>query len=213
MSRLDELFKQISGGADHTGGQVTHLVVGLGNPGREYEKTRHNMGYMALDRIARECGATVNRARFHALTGEAVIGGCRVLLMKPETFMNLSGEAVGEAARFYRIPPESIYILCDDISFPVGRLRFRKSGSAGGHNGLKSIISCLGSDAFPRIKLGVGQKPTPEYDLADWVLSRMPENDLKVADGVFSAVYAALPHLFSGETDAALAILSKPFSS
>lgn len=208
MNRLDELFKQISGGAPEKT-SVTHLVVGLGNPGKEYEKTRHNMGFMALDTMAAKYGASVTRLRFHALTGDACVEGTRVLFMKPETFMNLSGEAVAEAASFYKISPENILVFCDDISFPVGRFRLRKNGSAGGHNGLKSIIASLGSDAFPRVKLGVGQKPTPEYDLADWVLSKLPTAELPTAARVFDAVSEALPLLLKKEYEKAQTLFSK----
>ena len=208
MSNIDELFKQISGGTPGRA-SVTHLVVGLGNPGKEYEKTRHNMGFMSLDRIAAKYGASVTRLRFRALTGEAEVGGMRVLLMKPETYMNLSGEAVAEAASFYRIAPENILVLCDDISFPVGRLRLRQSGSAGGHNGLKSIIQMLGSDAFVRIRLGVGQKPSPDYDLADWVLSRLPLSEMPHAERVFDSVAEALPLLLRKEYEKAQTLFSK----
>ncbi len=209
MNRLDDLFRSISASPAVGGGKPTHIIVGLGNPGQEYKNTRHNMGYMAIDRIAAGLSVSIDRYRFRSLTAEATIGDTRVLLMKPETFMNLSGEAVAEAARFYKIPPESIYVLCDDISFPVGRLRYRAKGSAGGHNGLKSIIACLGSDAFPRLKLGVGQKPTPDYDLAAWVLSRIPKSEEEAAHRVFDAVYAALPLFLRGESERAVTLLSK----
>ena len=147
------------------------LIAGLGNPGPEYEKTRHNTGFMSLDLLAARLQVKVSKERFKALTAQADFDGQRLLLMKPLTFMNASGIAIEAAAHFYKIPPERVLVLFDDISLPVGRLRIRKNGSAGGHNGLKSIISCLGSDQFPRVKIGVGAKPHPDYDLADWVLS------------------------------------------
>ena len=147
------------------------LVVGLGNPGGEYQNTRHNAGFMAVDRIADALGVRITKIKYKALCATANYRGQKLLLLKPETFMNASGLAVEAAAHFYKIPPERVLVLFDDISLPVGRFRIRKNGSAGGHNGLKSIISCLGSDQFPRVKIGVGAKPHPDYDLADWVLS------------------------------------------
>ena len=147
------------------------LIAGLGNPGPEYEKTRHNTGFMSLDLLAARLQVKVSKERFKALTAQADFDGQRLLLMKPLTFMNASGIAIEAAAHFYKIPPERVLVLFDDISLPVGKIRVRKNGSAGGHNGLKSIISCLGSDQFPRVKIGVGAKPHPDYDLADWVLS------------------------------------------
>ena len=147
------------------------LIAGLGNPGAEYEKTRHNTGFMTLDLLAARLQVKVSKERFKALTAQADFDGQRLFLMKPLTYMNASGIAIEAAAHFYKIPPERVLVLFDDISLPVGKLRIRKNGSAGGHNGLKSIISCLGSDQFPRVKIGVGAKPHPDYDLADWVLS------------------------------------------
>lgn len=147
------------------------MIVGLGNPGRQYERTRHNTGFRAVDCLAERLNIRLDKAKFSALLGQGTWNGCRVILLKPQTFMNLSGQAVSEAARFYKIPPERIVVLFDDISLDVGRLRVRANGSAGGHNGIKSIISLLGSQDFPRVKIGVGAKPHPDYDLADWVLS------------------------------------------
>ena len=153
------------------------LIAGLGNPGPEYEKTRHNTGFMSLDLLAARLQVKVSKERFKALTAQADFDGQRLLLMKPLTFMNASGIAIEAAAHFYKIPPERVLVLFDDISLPVGKLRIRKNGSAGGHNGLKSIISCLGSDQFPRVKIGVGAKPHPDYDLADWVLSTVSKTE------------------------------------
>lgn len=158
-------------------GPVSFIIAGLGNPGQKYEHTRHNAGFMAADALADKTGVKISRLRFQALCGEAMIGSTRALLMKPTTFMNNSGEAIAQAARFYKIPPEHILIFSDDISLEPGRLRVRAKGSAGGHNGLKSIISLLGSESFPRIKIGVGQKPDTDYDLADWVLGRLGERE------------------------------------
>lgn len=160
-------------------GSVSWLIVFLGNPGPKYECTRHNAGFMAGDALAKKLGVSINKLRFRALTAAAEINGEKVLLMKPQTFMNLSGEAVGQAARFYKIPPERVLVVSDEISLPLGKLRVRPKGSAGGHNGLKSIIASLGSDAFPRIRIGVGAPPHPDYDMADWVLSVFRNQDLE----------------------------------
>ena len=160
-------------------GPVSWLIVFLDNPGPKYECTRHNAGFMTADAMAKKLGVSINKLRFKALTASADIGGEKVLLMKPQTFMNLSGEAVGEAARFYKVPPEHVIVVSDEVSLPLGKLRVRPKGSAGGHNGLKSIIAHLGSDAFPRIRLGVGAPPHPDYDMADWVLSVFRNQDLE----------------------------------
>ena len=153
------------------------LIVCLGNPGPRYEGTRHNAGFMVCDALAKKLKVTVNRARFRALTAAAEIGGENVLLMKPQTFMNLSGEAAAQAAKFYKIPPERVLVVSDETALPIGRLRVRSKGSAGGHNGLKSLIACLGSEQFPRIRLGVGAPPHEDYDMADWVLSAFKNQD------------------------------------
>ena len=158
-------------------GGVRWLVVCLGNPGPRYEGTRHNAGFMTADALAKKLNISVNRARFRALTGKGEIAGESVLVMKPQTYMNLSGEAAAEAARFYKIPPERVIVVSDETALPVGKLRVRGKGSAGGHNGLKSIIACLGSDQFPRIRLGVGAPPHEDYDMADWVLSAFKNQD------------------------------------
>ncbi len=158
-------------------GPIEWLIVGLGNPGDKYAATRHNAGFRALDSYCARTGQKIDRLKFKALTGEGTLGGARVLFLKPQTFMNLSGEAVREAADFYKIPPARVLVLFDDISLDVGRVRVRGKGSAGGQNGVKSIIYQLGSDAFPRVKIGVGAKPHPAYDLADWVLSRMTDDE------------------------------------
>ncbi|MCQ2385358.1 MAG: aminoacyl-tRNA hydrolase [Clostridia bacterium] len=177
MADIFELFRQIRSPEAEAEGPVSFIVAGLGNPGKEYDGTRHNVGFYALDVFAAALGVPVNRARFKALVGEGTVGDKKVLLMKPETYMNLSGEALGEAAAFYKIPPERVLVICDDINLAPGLLRIRHKGSAGGHNGLKSIIASLGSDGFPRFRIGVGQKPSPEYDLANWVLGRFGKED------------------------------------
>ncbi len=161
---------------------IEWLVVGLGNPGKQYEATRHNVGFRTLDLVAKAAGVKVSRAKFQALTGSCDLGGCKVLLLKPQTFMNSSGVAVQQAANWYQLPPERVLVLFDDVDLDVGRVRVRRNGSAGGHNGVKSIIACLGSQNFPRIKIGVGAKPHPDYDLADWVLSRFSAREQKLLD-------------------------------
>ena len=158
-------------------GGASWLIVFLGNPGPRYEMTRHNAGFMAADAMAKEKNVNINKARFKALTATCDIGGESVLLMKPQTFMNLSGDAVVQAAKFYKIPPERVIVVSDEISLPIGKLRIRTKGSAGGHNGLKDIIAKLGTDAFPRIRIGVGAPPHPDYDMADWVLSSFKNQD------------------------------------
>ena len=161
------MFFKSSSGCDY-------IIVGLGNPGSKYWNTRHNVGYAALDALSEKLRVKVDRVKFQGLMCQTNYEGRKLLLLKPTTYMNLSGQSVAAAAKFYKVPPEHIIVLSDDISLDPGRLRIRKNGSAGGHNGLKSIISSLGSQEFPRIKIGVGAKPHPEYDLADWVLSTFP---------------------------------------
>lgn len=156
-------------------GAYDYIIAGLGNPGAKYEMTRHNAGFLAIDMLAMKQNKEIKRLKFHALTCDAEIEGKKCLLMKPQTFMNNSGEAIGEAAKFYKIPPQNIIVLSDDISLDVGKIRIRRKGSAGGHNGLKSIIAHLGSEDFPRVKIGVGKKLNAYMDLADWVLGRFPK--------------------------------------
>lgn len=169
-------------GKNRSSGGVEWLLVCLGNPGDPYENTRHNVGFQVADEIAARKDVPVQRLKFRALTNTVELGGAKVLLMKPVTYMNLSGEAVRPAADFYKIPPERVLVISDDVSLPVGRLRIRKNGSAGGHNGLKNIILQLGGDGFPRVKVGVGGKPHPDYDMADWVLSKFTGEDAKAMD-------------------------------
>ena len=190
-------------------GNLTHLVVGLGNPGDKYTFTRHNTGFLALDFIAEKCGVKVDRVRFKSLCADTRIGEHRVLLMKPQTFMNLSGEAVRDAADFYKIPPENIIVLFDDINFDVGAMRIRRSGSDGGHNGIKSIIYQLNSDAFPRVKIGVGKKPSPDYDLADYVLGTYSDADKKTLFSAFSRVYDGVELILSGQMDKAMNLYNR----
>lgn len=186
-------------------GPVEWLVVGLGNPGEKYTWTRHNMGFLVIDELADRLDIPVKRLKFKALTNTALLGGRSVLLMKPTTYMNLSGEAVGQAARFYKIPPERILVISDDVSLPQGKLRVRRSGSAGGHNGLKNIISHLGTDQFPRIKVGVGQKPHPDSDMVDWVLGTFTGQDRKTMEEAISRAADAVAVLLERGVDQAMA--------
>ena len=176
MYDLFEKLKSLSAKPTVTG-TPEYLVVGLGNPEPKYDTTRHNAGFMAAEAMAREKNININKLRFKALTAQCSIGDRQVLLMKPQTFMNLSGEAVRQAAAFYKIAPEHIIVVSDEISLPIGKLRIRTKGSAGGHNGLKNIIAQLGTQDFPRIRIGVGAPPHPDYDMADWVLSTFKNQD------------------------------------
>lgn len=204
MADIFELFKRIGSKSPEKQAPVSAIVVGLGNPGSEYAKTRHNAGFMAIDAIARAASVSIDRARFSSLVGEGVVGSTRVLFMKPETYMNASGDAVAAAAAFYKIPPERVIVLCDDISFAPGRIRIRRRGSAGGHNGLKSIIAHLGSEDFPRIKIGVGEKPSAEYPLVDWVLGKFPETDMAALTERLDDICDAVSLILSGDTDTAM---------
>lgn len=180
------------------------MVVGLGNLGAQYEKTRHNAGFLALDRLAHKVNASGEKLRHKGLCTQVTFAGQKLLLLKPQTFMNASGLSVKQAADYYKIPPQNIIVLFDDISLPVGRLRVRPSGSAGGHNGIKSIISALGTDQFPRVKIGVGAKPHPDYDLADWVLSVIPNAEQPAfSSALDAAAEAALRIIESGTEKAA----------
>ena len=204
MADIFELFKMIAKQSDDPlRTPVTHLVVGLGNPGKKYARTRHNAGYMAMDFIAEKYSLPEFRSKFHSSCAESTLAGHRVLFMKPETFMNASGEAVREAAAFYKIPPENIRVISDDINLEPGALRIRQSGSDGGQKGLRSIIEHMGTDKFPRLRVGVGAKPSPDYDLADWVLGEIPKAHQEALFDAFSRVADALPLVLDGRiTDA-----------
>ncbi len=183
---------------------ISWIVVGLGNPGSKYQNTRHNIGFITADYIAEEKRVKLNKVKFRASYNILTIGGEKCLLMKPNTFMNLSGDAVKEAASFYKIPADHIIVIFDDCSLPCGKLRIRQSGSAGGHNGIKSIISQLGTDKFPRIKIGVGEKPHPDYDMADWVLSTFSEQDKKLLKPAVEDAAKALEVFISEGPDRAM---------
>ena len=190
------MFFKRSGGA-------SWLIVFLGNPGKEYENTRHNAGFLAADAMEKRLGTKINKAKFSSLTALVRAGNEGVLLLKPQTYMNLSGRAVGEAVRFYKIPPERVIVISDETALPLGRVRVRRSGSAGGHNGLKDIIAALGTEDFPRIRLGVGGKPHEDYDMRDWVLSRFAGKDAEtIADAAARAAEAALCYIEKGPDEA-----------
>lgn len=185
-------------------GGVDYLIVGLGNPGSEYEATRHNAGFIVVDMLAENLGCGLTKLKFKSLYGTADIGGKKCLILKPQTFMNNSGEAVRDAAAFYKIPAENIIVVSDDISLDVGRLRIRRKGSDGGHNGLKSIIYLLNNDNFARIKVGVGKKPHPDYDLAAWVLSRFKNDEVDDLKKAAENACDAIKLMVEGKTDMAM---------
>lgn len=186
------------------GSSYDFIIAGLGNPGSKYEMTRHNAGFLALDLLAIEEGFNIKKLKHHSLVADVKINGKKCLVMKPQTMMNNSGEAIGEAARFYKIPAENIIIVFDDVSLDVGNMRIRRKGSAGGHNGIKSIIAHLSSENFPRVKIGVGKKPTAEYDLADWVLGRFPREQEKALKSALENAVNAVKLIVDGKTDEAM---------
>ena len=202
MSDIWSLFDKIKK-TEKVSGPPEYIIVGLGNPGKEYDITRHNTGFMALDLIAEKTGAKIDRLKFKALTATAEIGGHMTLLMEPQTYMNLSGEAVFAAMDFYKIPLNKVIVVFDDTTLDVGKMRIRKKGSAGGHNGLKSIIGCCGGDDFPRVKIGIGKKPEG-WDLADWVLGKYSEEDLKTLKGMYENAFDAAKLIMDGKTDDAM---------
>lgn len=183
---------------------IDYIIVGLGNPGKEYENTRHNAGFIAIDAIAEYIGVKINKIKFKSLCCTTEIDNKKVLLLKPQTFMNLSGQAVTEAMSFYKIKPENVIILLDDISLPVGKMRIRKKGSDGGQNGMKNIIYLSGSDMFPRVKIGIGAKPNPQWNLADWVLSHFNDNDMNLINIVAQNTVEAVKFIINGEFEKAM---------
>ena len=202
MADIFDLFKKIE--TPKSTEPIRFLVAGLGNPDEKYRNTRHNAGFLALSYLAQKEGFTVTRYKFRSLCGDASFGGSRCLFLLPQTYMNCSGEAIRDAADFYKIPPERILIIYDDISLDVGTMRIRRKGSDGGHNGIKSILYQLGSDAFPRIKIGVGKKPHPEMDLADWVLSDFTAGEQKRLFELFGNVAEAAKMIVNGDIDGAM---------
>ena len=189
---------------EKSAGNVEFLIVGLGNPGKKYETTRHNAGFMCIDKLSQKENVDVKKVKFHALIGECYIEGHKVIVMKPQTMMNNSGQAIKECATFYKIPPENIIVIYDDISLEPGKLRIRRKGSAGGHNGIKSIIAHLGSENFPRVKIGVGAKPHPDYDLVDWVLGSFPKDQLKLINESCENAYNAIKIIMNADIDGAM---------
>lgn len=199
-----EKLKQLSAERGETGTKPEYIIVGLGNPGIQYDGSRHNAGFITIDALEKKLGFSCERRKFKAKVGNTVIGGKNCLVMKPETFMNLSGDAVSEAMDFYKISIENVIVIFDDISLEPGQLRIRRKGSAGGHNGIKSIIAQCGGEDFPRIKLGVGKKPNPAYDLAKWVLGRFSEDDRKKIDIAAEKACDALELMVNGKIDEAM---------
>lgn len=201
-------FKNLFSGAKSpfysAAGKIEYIVACLGNPGREYENTRHNMGFIAADVMAKKWGFTMKKLKFKSLCGDALVGGKRALFLKPSTYMNKSGESVRDAMQFYKVPIENVIAISDDISLPVGKMRIRRSGSDGGQKGLRSIIYLTGSDAFPRIRIGVGAKPHPDMDLAAWVLSRFSADEAKTLERVFDDAATAVELIIAGKIDEAM---------
>ena len=199
-----DIFKKIENGNNNVKGKIEYIIVGLGNFGIEYNETRHNAGFMVVDRLSKKNSFDISRVKFKSKTGETLISGKRCLVLKPTTYMNNSGEAVAEAMSFYKIPIENVIVIYDDISLEPGKLRIRRKGSDGGHNGIKSIIALTGSDEFPRIKIGVGKKPNPNYNLADWVLSKFSEEDKKALEPVLEKAVNSLGFIVKGNIDKAM---------
>ena len=203
MSVFD-IFKQLEHKEPAPTGAVEYIIVGLGNPGTEYENTRHNIGFMTIDTLCEKYKLNCKKLKFKSLTCDAMISGKRCLIMKPSTYMNKGGEAVIDAMSFYKIPPERTIIVFDDISLEPGKMRIRRKGSDGGHNGIKNIIYLSGSDMFPRIKMGVGAKPNPEYNLADWVLGHFKKEDGEKLEKCFDNAVSALELMVDGKIDQAM---------
>lgn len=203
MSIFD-IFKQLENKEPAPAGAVEYIIAGLGNPGTEYENTRHNVGFMTIDTLCEKYKVSCKKLKFKSLTCDVMIAGKRCLIMKPSTFMNKSGEAVTEAMSFYKIPPERTIIVYDDISLEPGKMRIRRKGSDGGHNGIKNIIYLSGSDMFPRIKMGVGAKPHPDYNLADWVLGHFKKEDGEKLEQCFQNAVSALELMVAGKIDEAM---------
>lgn len=198
-----DIFQRLHGSGTPRG-RLNWIIAGLGNPGLVYENTRHNAGFLALDTLAQEAGAKFDRTRFQSNCGEAMLGDMRCLLLKPATFMNRSGEAIQRAISFYKIPSERLLVIYDDIALPPGHVRIRPKGSAGGHNGMKSIIAALGTEQFPRIRIGIGDRPNPAYDLADWVLSKLTPADMEQLQGAFENAAAAARLIVQGDLNGAM---------
>ena len=197
-------FKKKTESSSAFAGKPEFIIAGLGNPGKEYEYSRHNAGFLCLDILCNKYGIKTDRVKYRSLTCTAVIEGHSCLIMRPQTYMNSSGEAINEAADFFKIPPEKVIVIYDDISLPTGTLRIRKKGSAGGHNGIKSIIWQLNSDVFPRLKLGVGDRKDKDDDLKDYVLGRFSKADMDTLKNTMEKAVDALKYILDGDTDGAM---------
>lgn len=203
MSIFD-VFDRISANSQNARGKIEYVIAGLGNPGPEYENTRHNAGFIVLDMLAKQCGEEINRMQFKGRTADVVLGDKRCLLLKPTTYMNNSGESIVQALEFYKLDVSSLIVVCDDISLDVGRLRIRRKGSHGGHNGLRSICELTGSDSYERIKMGVGKKPHPDYDLAKWVLGKFGKEDMEKLNTAAENACECIKLMVQGKTDQAM---------
>lgn len=203
MSIFD-IFDRISSNSQTAGGKIEYIIAGLGNPGLQYQGTRHNAGFNVLDTLADQLNVKINRMKFKGLTEEVTIEGVRCLLLKPNTFMNLSGESVVQALEFYKLDTQKLIVVYDDISLEPGKLRIRRKGSHGGHNGMRSIIDLTGKDDFSRIKIGVGKKPHPDYDLAKWVLGKFSKEDSKLMKTSAENACQCIKLMVQGKTDAAM---------
>lgn len=197
-------FKKKTADASMSAGKPEFIIAGLGNPGREYEYSRHNAGFLCLDILCNKYGIRTDRLQYRALTATALIEGHSCLIMRPQTYMNNSGEAIREAADFYKIPPEKVIVIYDDISLPMGTLRIRRKGSAGGHNGIKSIIAQLNSDNFPRLKIGVGERSDPDMDLKDHVLGKFSKEELTTLKSTMGRATEAVVYVLNGDLDGAM---------
>ncbi len=198
---LKDIFVSIS---KPKAGPIEYLIVGLGNPGIQYEGTRHNVGFMVLDYIAKQCNVSIDRMKFKGMTCDTTLNGKRVLLLKPMTYMNLSGDSVRDAMNFYKLTPDRVIVVYDDISLQPGKLRIRLKGSHGGQNGMRSIIEQCGTDTFPRIKMGIGEKPNPGWDLADWVLSKFSTQELKPLEQAIENAYRAAALMVQNKANEAM---------
>ncbi len=203
MSIFD-VFDRISANSQNARGKIEYVIAGLGNPGLEYENTRHNAGFIVLDMLAKQCGEEINRMQFKGRTSDVMLGDKRCLLLKPTTYMNNSGESIVQALEFYKLDVSSLIVVCDDISLDVGRLRIRRKGSHGGHNGLRSICELTGSDSYERIKMGVGKKPHPDYDLAKWVLGKFGKEDMEKLNTAAENACECIKLMVQGKTDQAM---------
>ena len=203
MSIFD-VFDRISANSQNARGKIEYVIAGLGNPGLEYENTRHNAGFIVLDMLAKQCGEEINRMQFKGRTADVMLGDKRCLLLKPTTYMHNSGESIVQALEFYKLDVSSLIVVCDDISLDVGRLRIRRKGSHGGHNGLRSICELTGSDSYERIKMGVGKKPHPDYDLAKWVLGKFGKEDMEKLNTAAENACECIKLMVQGKTDQAM---------